>query len=151
VTRVNVRCANRGAATSVAAFFAMALMGYCLAGCASTSSRRAPADAGAALKIESLHMSAAGTMIDMRYRVLDAARASALLSSKTRPRLIDEQTGLEMAVPTTAKLGSLRQTQGVQRTGRTYFVLFVNTARIHPGSLVTAELGELRFPHLVVE
>jgi hypothetical protein len=146
---------NQMAATSVAAIVAMAASLLCLAGCASTGGKLAGAPAakstGAALTIDSLHMSAAGTLIDLRYRVVDAERAGRALGPKVRPRLIDEASGIEMAVPNTAKLGSLRQTQGTQREGRTYFVLFVNSARIGPGSRVTAELGELRFQHLLVE
>jgi hypothetical protein len=154
---------NQMAATSVAAIVAMAAALLCLAGCANTGGKLAGASAGkgagagaragagAALTIDSIHMSAAGTLIDLRYRVVDAERAGRALGPKVRPRLIDEASGIEMAVPNTAKLGSLRQTQGTQREGRTYFVLFVNSARIGPGSRVTAELGELRFQHLLVE
>jgi hypothetical protein len=146
---------NQMAATSVAAIGAMAAALLCLAGCAHTGGKLAAArdaeGAEAALTIDSVHMSAAGTLIDLRYRVVDAQRAARVLGPKVRPRLIDEASGIEMAVPTTAKLGSLRQTQGTQREGRSYFVLFVNSARIGPGSRVTAELGELRFQHLLVE
>src|SRR5882757_4788059 len=150
---------NQMAATSVAAIVAMAAALLCLAGCANTGGKLAGASAGkgagagagTALTIDSLHMSAAGTLIDLRYRVVDAERAGRVLGPKIRPRLIDEASGIEMAVPNTAKLGSLRQTQGTQREEHTYFVLFVNSARIGPGSRVTAELGELRFQHLLVE
>ncbi len=110
-----------------------------------------PAQGAPVLAIDSVHMSAAGMLIDLRYRVIDPARAQRALGPKIRPKLIDERTGIEMSVPTTAKLGSLRQTQGQQRSGRSYFVLFVNTARVAPGSRVRAELGELVFPHLLVQ
>ena len=96
-------------------------------------------------------MTAAGKFIDLRYRVIDAAKATAQLGTKVRPRLIDERTGSVMAVPTTAKLGSLRQTQGTQKTGRTYFVLFANNGSVGPGSKVTAEIGPMTFEHLTVE
>src|SRR5688572_31762907 len=80
------------------------------------------------LSVESVRMSAAGAIVDVRYRVLDPEQAQRALGPKIRPKLIDEKTGAAMSVPTTAKLGALRQTQGTQRTGRTYFVLFVNSA-----------------------
>jgi hypothetical protein len=101
--------------------------------------------------VESVHLTAAGHFVDLRYRVLDVGRAQAALGPKIRPRLIDEATGAVMAVPTTAKLGSLRQTQGEQKAGRTYFVLFVNSSGVREGSRVTAELGALRFEHLQIE
>jgi hypothetical protein len=56
-----------------------------------------------------------------------------------------------MAVPTTAKLGALRQTKAIQKTDRSYFVLFVNSAGLVPGSKVTAQMGDMTFEGLTVE
>jgi hypothetical protein len=110
-----------------------------------------PPATGMAIAIDAVHMTAAGKFIDLRYRVLDPEVASAQLGSKVRPRLIDERTGSAMAVPTTAKLGSLRQTQAPQKAGRTYFILFANNGSVGPGSKVTAEIGPMTFRHLTVE
>lgn len=118
-----------------------------LAACARVCAAESPQP----IEIETIHMTAAGKFIDLRYRVLDAGKASTLLGKQVRPKLIDERTGTEMAVPTTAKLGALRQTQGKQRTGRTYFILFANNGSVGPGSKVTAEIGPMVFPHLTVE
>jgi hypothetical protein len=106
---------------------------------------------GAPIDVQSVRLTAAGHYIDLRYRVLDASRAQAALGPTVRPQLINEATGAVMAVPMTAKLGPLRQTQAVQKPGRTYFVMFVNNGGVQAGSRVTAELGELKFKHLVVE
>jgi hypothetical protein len=118
-------------------------------GCAGTgggtSVREAP------IAIESVRLTAAGHYIDLRYRVIDPATAQAALGPKVRPTLINEDNGAVMAVPTTAKLGSLRQTQARQEEGRTYFVFFVNTGGVRPGSRVTAELGPLHFEDLTVQ
>lgn len=119
-----------------------------IAGCATAKHTRT--SQSAPIAVESVHLSGAGHFVDLRYRVLDAERAQAALGPKIRPRLIDEATGAVMGVPTTAKLGSLRQTQGAQKPGRTYFVLFVNSG-VREGSRVTAELGDLRFEHLQIE
>jgi O-phosphoseryl-tRNA(Cys) synthetase len=121
------------------------------AGCA-TQNSRAP-DSDEPIAVESVRLTAAGHYIDLRYRVLDPERARAVLGPtvKVRPRLVNEANGAVMAVPTTAKLGSLRQTQAPQKSGRTYFVMFVNSGGLETGSRVTAELGELRFKHLIVE
>jgi hypothetical protein len=102
------------------------------------------------IEVQSVRLTAAGHYVDLRYRVLDAAGATAALGPKVRPQLVNEASGAVMAVPMTAKLGSLRQTQGRQTTGRTYFVMFVNKG-LQPGTHVTAELGELKFKHLVVQ
>jgi hypothetical protein len=103
------------------------------------------------IEVQSVRLTAAGHYLDLRYRVLDPAAAQAALGPKVRPQLIDEVSGSAMAVPMTAKLGALRQTQATQQPGRTYFVMFVNSSGVQPGSKVTAELGALRFPHLTVE
>lgn len=158
----NHRQANgptRMAATSVAAICTLAILAFCLAGCGATRADRtahapgavAGADASSTIRVESVHLSAAGNYVDVRYRVLDAARATQALGPKVRPRLVDARTGLEMGVPTTAKLGSLRQTQGQQRTGRTYFILFVNSARVGTGDEVALQVGELQVAHLRVQ
>lgn len=126
---------------------AAVLFGMLLGGCAA-----APAESGPRpIEIESVRMTAAGHYIDLRYRVLDADRANDLLGPGIKPELIDEKTGAVMRVPTTAKLGALRQTRGEQRTDRTYFVLFANTAGIGPGDRVTADLGGQRFANLIVQ
>jgi len=118
-----------------------------LAGCASQQSTRAKNS----IEIESLRLTAAGHFLDLRYRVLDAERANESLGPGVKPVLIDDATGTVMAVPTTAKLGSLRQTRGVQKPDRSYFVLFVNTAQLSSGSHVTAEIGDMTFENLVIE
>jgi hypothetical protein len=118
-----------------------------LAGCATTAMREAPQ----AIVIDSIHLSAAGRFVDLRYRVIDPAAATAQLGPKIRPRLIDERTGTVMAVPTTAKLGALRQTQGRQKPNHTYFILFANNGAVTAGSKVTAEIGPMTFRHLTVQ
>lgn len=118
-----------------------------LSGCASPVKKQ-PATS---IQIESVRMTAAGHYIDLRYRVLDPARANESLGPGVKPVLIDELTGATMAVPMTAKLGSLRQTRGDQRTDRSYFVLFANTAGVRSGSSVTAQIGDMRFENLTIE
>ena len=119
-----------------------------LAGCTSLGTHSGDSPA---LAIDSVRVTAAGHYIDLRYRVLDPVRANQALGPGVKPKMIDESSGAIMAVPTTAKLGSLRQTQAEQRPNRTYFVLFVNSAGIRPGSVVTAQLGDFEFKHLKVE
>jgi hypothetical protein len=116
-------------------------------GCAANSVA-APARS---IEIESVRVTAAGHYIDLRYRVLDPVAANASLGPGVKPTLIDEASGLVMSVPMTAKLGALRQTRGDQRTDRSYFVLFANTAGVQSGSRVTAKLGDMTFESLTIE
>jgi hypothetical protein len=122
---------------------------FVLAGCAATGGTRAAQ--AAPIRIEAVRMTAAGHFIDLRYRVLDPERANEMLGPGVKPLLIDQSSGIKMGVPMTAKLGPLRQTQARQRPDHLYFVMFANTAGIHPGSRVTAQLGEITVTDLTVE
>lgn len=119
-----------------------------LGGCTTSPERGA---ALAPIAIESVRVTAAGHYLDLRYRVLDAPRANELLGAGVKPVLVDQATGVAMGVPMTAKLGPLRQTNAVQKPDHLYFVMFVNTARLGPGSRVTARLGDIEFTDLVVD
>lgn len=144
--------AARGTTTSytiaAALIVACVLVVLVLSGCAISASAGAVAPS---IEIESVRLTAAGHYIDLRYRVLDADAANSSLGPGVKPLLIDEATGATMAVPTTAKLGSLRQTRGNQRPDRSYFVLFANTAGVKAGSVVTAQMGDMRFESLTIE
>lgn len=120
-----------------------------LGGCASAApTRQEPAPP---ISIEAVRLTAAGHYVDLRYRVTDPARANELLGPGVKPVLIDQATGAQMGVPMTAKLGPLRQTQAVQKTDHLYFVMFVNSAGVRPGSQVTAQLGGITIPDLIVQ
>jgi hypothetical protein len=118
-----------------------------LCGCASGSHQRADSP----IAIQSVRLTAAGHYVDLRYRVTDAARANELLGAGVKPMLIDQETGIQMGVPMTAKLGPLRQTQAQQRPDHLYFVMFINSAGLVPGRQVTAQLGDIRVENLTVE
>ena len=84
-------------------------------GCVTGDSGRHAANT-APIHVESVRLTAAGHYIDLRYRVVDPEQAQRALGPKVRPQLINEATGTVMAVPMTAKLGALRQTQAVQKS-----------------------------------
>lgn len=127
--------------------YALGLILSLLVGCASLVETPKPPP----IKIEAVRITAAGHYVDLRYRVLDAERANEMLGPGVRPVLIDQATGATMGVPMTAKLGPLRQTQAVQRPDHLYFVMFVNSAGVKPGSRVTAKLGDIQIGDLTVQ
>lgn len=129
----------------------MSLVAALLAACGCAAMPDAQAQPASPISIETVRLTAAGHYIDLRYRVLDAARANELLGPRVRPVLINESNGVVMGVPMTAKLGPLRQTQATQRTDHLYFVMFLNSAGLVPGSKVTAQLGGITIANLVVE
>lgn len=93
------------------------------------------------IEIESLRLTSSGYMLDFRYRVLDARKARPLFARRTKPILIDEATGAQVAVPVPPKTGALRNSND-PKAGRTYFMFFANPGRfIKAGNLVTVTIG----------
>lgn len=138
-----------------------------LAGCAS-----APVDAAAAstpgavlqtseavemqwgIQVQGLRLSAAGSMLDFRYRVVDAQKAAPLLNGKTQPYLLDAAHGARLGVPDTPILGRLRQTARNNSilTERSYFIMFGNPGKVlHSGDKVTLLLGATKVADLAVQ
>lgn len=114
---------------------------------------RAAPDNDLGIHVQALRLSAGGFMVDLRYRVVDPDRARLLLDKKIPAYLVDEASGVKFGVPSTAKLGRLRQ--GAQtniRTDRDYGMLFGNPGRyLQPGAKVTLVAGDVQVPHLTVQ
>ncbi|MDH5540319.1 MAG: hypothetical protein OEY03_13020 [Rhizobacter sp.] len=105
------------------------------------------------IRVEGLRLSAAGSMLDFRYRVLDASKAAPLLNGKVQPFLLDEARSARLGVPDTPVLGRIRQTARNNniRTDHTYFVMFGNPGKaVQSGDKVTLLLGEVKITDLVV-
>jgi hypothetical protein len=95
--------------------------------------------------------SAAGYMLDFRYRVLDAEKAAELVNRKIKPYLIVEKDGSTLRVPVTSKLGPLRQSAQYAKENRNYFMFFANPNRhVKSGDLVTVVIGDFKAEHLLV-
>lgn len=126
-----------------------------IAGCGAVDTSDKQGKAGLAekwgIEITSIRMTAAGHMIDFRYRVLDPEKAESLFLRKNKPYLIDQKTEKVLSVPTTAKIGPLRASNKPQK-GRIYWMFFGNGGGlIHSGSNVTVVIGEFRVEDLVVQ
>jgi hypothetical protein len=104
------------------------------------------------VEIASVRLSGQGYFVDFRYKVLDPKKAAPLAKAEWKPLLIDQATGNTLRVPTTPKLGSLRQTAVQLLEGRTYFVFFGNSrGLVKHGSKVTVVIGDCRIENLTVE
>lgn len=106
------------------------------------------------IRVEALRLSAAGSMLDFRYRVVDAALAAPLLDAKLKPYLLDEARGARLGVPESPVLGRIRQTARNHKilTDRTYFIMFGNPGKaLRSGDTVTLLLGDLRIAGLQVQ
>jgi len=135
-----------------------------LSGCATAPASGAPSQAVEAersavettygIRIEGLRLTAAGSMLDLRYRVLDAQKAAPLLNGKIQPYLLDEARSAKLGVPDTPVLGRIRQTSrnNVIHTDRTYFVMFGNPGKaLQSGDKVALLLGQVRITDLTVQ
>jgi hypothetical protein len=143
------------------------------AACATASARRAvtPASRGGAtpvaaevvsvpvltledqwgVRVVGLRLTAAGYMLDFRYRVVDAEKAKPIFDRRTKPVLIDATTGARLVVPVPPKTGALRSSN-TPIAGRTYFMFFANPGRfLKPGSRVTVVIGAFKAENLVVQ
>lgn len=101
--------------------------------------------------IEGVRRSAAGYMLDLRYQVVDPEKARALVDRKVHPYLLDQASGARLFVPSSAKIGPLRQTTGKPVAGQTLFALFANPGRyVEAGRNVTLVVGDRRVENLAV-
>ena len=105
------------------------------------------------VKIESLRISGAGNLLDFRYRIIDPEKATHLVDRRNKAYMIDQASGKVLSVPTTAKVGPLRQTvrYGLPKKDRIYFILFGNPHVMKSGDKVTVVIGDFKAENIVVE
>lgn len=130
-----------------------------LAGCATSQHSRSsktvdPNDeleAAWGVRMESIRLTAAGHLVDFRYRVVDPEKALTLMKRGGEAFLIDEATGTRLPVPVT-KVGQLRGTGTMPQDDRVYTVMFNSGGGlIQPGSKVSVVIGDFKAEHLIVE
>lgn len=104
------------------------------------------------IQVDSIKLSAAGYMLDFRYRVLDAEKASPVLNRRVKPFLVVDTSGARLMVPNTPKLGLLRQVASGASPDRTHFMLFANPGKaVQSGSKVTLVMGDMKVEDIAVE
>jgi len=105
------------------------------------------------VRVESLRLSAAGNMLDFRYRILDPEKAAYLVDRRNKPYLTDQASGKVLTVPTTAKVGPMRQTlrAGLPQKDKVYFILFGNPHVVKQGDRVTVAIGDFKAENVIVE
>jgi hypothetical protein len=103
------------------------------------------------IEVVALRLTASGTMVDFRYRVIDPARAKDFLKKGAQPYIVDPRTGMKLTVPSASYIGALRQTAIAPEEGKVYFILFGNSSRaVKAGNPVTLVMGDFRMEDLVV-
>ena len=112
-----------------------------------TESKAAAASAEAlverwGVEVVGVRLTAAGHMLDVRYKVLDPDKATPLFSRSNKAFLIHTASGAEIPVYSPDKLGPLRSTNAPQ-AGRIYFIFFSNPmGMVKQGDPVTFKIGD---------
>lgn len=98
-----------------------------------------------------IRLSAEGYLLDFRYKVIDAEKAAPLFSREIKPYLLDQASGSVFGVPSSPKVGSLRQTRPPV-AGKNYFIMFANPDNyVKQGNKVSVVIGDLKIENLTVE
>jgi hypothetical protein len=103
--------------------------------------------------IDEVHVrsTASGAVVRFSYRVVDAEKAKMLNDKRVEPYLLVKKSGARLEVPSTEKIGKLRQTPPPEN-GREYWMVFANAGRaLVPGDHVQIVLGTFRADELLVE
>jgi hypothetical protein len=94
---------------------------------------------------------AAGYMLEFRYKVLDPEKARPLFIRKSKPVMTHERSGAELIVPTPAKTGALRNSD-VPLADHTYWMFFSNPGKVvQAGDRVDLRIGDFAVEGLVVQ
>jgi hypothetical protein len=104
------------------------------------------------IKVIGIRTTAAGHMLNFRYKIVNPEKVSAFMGPRTKPYLIDQESGKHFKVPEMGKVGALYSRMNRVIPGRTYFALFENSRMLaRPGSKVTVVMGDFRVKDLVVQ
>ena len=106
----------------------------------------------AGVEVVAVRLTAAGRMLDFRYRVTDPGKASALLNRRTKAHAIHLPTGKEMGIPRVARVGRMKSSAVEGKRGTVYFLfLDARGQQVKSGDRVTVVIGEHRFEDLAVQ
>ncbi len=100
------------------------------------------------ITITGMRIAMGGNGLDLRYKVLDSAKATNLLHMQDGTFVIDQNSGESIPVP------FQRENQTSQKlvTGKTYFALLSNKGQVvKPGNKVTVAIGNSRTQDVTVQ
>jgi hypothetical protein len=104
------------------------------------------------IKPVAIRLTAAGSMIDFRYRVVDPVKSLPAFDRKTRTYLIAQANGDRLDVPADTSLGALRSSSREPAAGKEYFIFFMNQGKLlQRGSKVTVVIGDFKIENLTIE
>ena len=100
------------------------------------------------IKLTLVGVTASGGLIDLRFKITDAARAKKLFTSKSvMPAVVAESTGTVVQAPHGGHHGQVTPTSGAS-----YFILMGNPGGVvQRGVPVTVVINKVRVEHIVAE
>jgi hypothetical protein len=104
--------------------------------------------------IEPVHLriSAAGFMIEFRYKVLDPEKALVLSDRKDFPTMISMKSKARLSVPFGSTVGYLKSNRKFLKKGKNYITMFSNENRhMLPGDQVRIQVRDQLTPPLVID
>ncbi|MCG8486543.1 MAG: hypothetical protein AB2551_00520 [Candidatus Thiodiazotropha sp.] len=105
------------------------------------------------VELLSLRLTAAGYMIDFRFRVLDIEKAKIFFDHRIKPHLKVEKSNAKLPIPMAAKVGAFRATNRGKniKSNKTYYMVFGNPdAHVKSGEKVTMVIGDFKAENLTV-
>jgi hypothetical protein len=103
------------------------------------------------VKLQGIQITAAGHMLDFRFRVTDSFKAAPLVDPKNKPTVVVEENGVTLEVPNVYRIGSLRQTSKQIKEGMMFAILFANPGKmVMAGEKLTVHIGDFSVEHITV-
>jgi hypothetical protein len=104
------------------------------------------------IEISSMRLTMGNSAVDLRYKVIDPAKAALLGDGKTPAYIIERSTGKKLVMPTPPKEGAFPPTMQKLQAGKTYFSMVSNQGGIlKSGSHVTVMVGNSEVTNLTLE
>jgi hypothetical protein len=121
---------------------------------AGTESPAPEAGVGERLGIKPLGvlLTAAGTMLQFRYLVVDPGKAHPVFDQKVKTYMVEQESGTGLGVASDSKFGPLRSSSRDPVAGKEYFILFTNPNRmVKRGNKVAIVIGDYKIENVTVE
>lgn len=117
-----------------------------------TARERTEAERALGIEVLAVRRAGAGYIIDFRFTVREPDKAKPLLARNAAPLIVHEKSHRAFKVPTTPKVGSLRQKTPAPEKDRAYFVFFANPGKyMKAGDRVAVVFEGRRIDNLVIE